>query len=176
MSRSMEELDFFGMEKERTTNHAGVVNFREISRINPEVLRRVIARGSTASAFKPFMNSSTAPATPITPQSTSTLFSNSPDHNPVSRNDMETAPMTVFYDGVVRIYDLPRHRAQAIVKIAAEASSKNGLPKITRDAPHGDMPIARRKSLQRFLEKRKERLIAVSPYCYGTGSTSDLAY
>ncbi|ANM69302.1 jasmonate-zim-domain protein 10 [Arabidopsis thaliana] len=84
-----------------------------------------------------------------------------------------TVPMTIFYNGSVSVFQVSRNKAGEIMKVANEAASKKDessmetdlsvilpttlRPKLFGQNLEGDLPIARRKSLQRFLEKRKER-------------------
>ncbi|KAL8519980.1 hypothetical protein ACS0TY_010784 [Phlomoides rotata] len=126
-----------------------------ISKMNPEVVKSVIENGSTKSCF----------SIPSTPNGT-------PPHHPKlslrcggENNGESTAPMTIFYNGKVLAYDVSPHQAQGILKVAEEIfptsvenfdSEKNLLNSL-----NGDFPIFRRNSLQRFLEKRKERLTVV---------------
>ncbi|KAJ8439100.1 hypothetical protein Cgig2_027026 [Carnegiea gigantea] len=79
----------------------------------------------------------------------------------------------------IRTTTLPSD-AQEMIKLAMELessaynndgdlhhSSLNAQPQnILPELDEGDMPIKRSQSLQRFFEKRKERLIPVFPYSY----------
>jgi jasmonate ZIM domain-containing protein len=83
---------------------------------------------------------------------------------PSSENLSETAPLTIFYNGTVSVFEAPRDKAENILKLALERtfdSMNLAAPSSDQqqllDTLNGDLPIARRKSLQRFLEKRKER-------------------
>ncbi|KAJ8504445.1 hypothetical protein OPV22_005331 [Ensete ventricosum] len=99
---------------------------------------------------------------------------------------------TMFHGGKVRVYNaIPRNKAQAILLIATAANKTPAIvgpsaatsaavlgPLLTRSlslqsstagAPpqvelQAELPMARRQSLQRFLEKRRNRLVSTAPY------------
>lgn len=111
------------------------------------------------------------PALPVLSQVSSRTTENLP----------ETAPFTIFYKGTVSVFNIPRDKAESILKIAVEGCPKKAEPSDSEIAvpasnePHlvvgslnEDLPIARRKSLQRFLQKRKERVISAMPYACST--------
>ncbi|KAK1377857.1 Jasmonate ZIM domain protein a [Heracleum sosnowskyi] len=93
----------------------------------------------------------------------------------------ENAQMTIFYGGQVVVFnDLPSEKAKEIMMLASKACSSikhpevpdspkvvvpNSLVKAHRPQPIvSDLPIARKASLTRFLEKRKDRITARAPY------------
>ncbi|KAK0575326.1 hypothetical protein LWI29_037257 [Acer saccharum] len=185
MSRANVELDFFGMErKENSSSNQSqfkkLINrqrsFRDIqgaiSKINPEILKSLIASGSASTDNGNFVDykKSSAFSLPSTPKEEAVplpalpLFRQIP--RPATENLSETAPLTIFYNGTVTVFDVPREKAETILKLALEGNSNSveTNQQLLETLNNGDLPIARRKSLQRFLEKRKERLTTVSPY------------
>uniref|UniRef100_A0A0A9BXQ1 Protein TIFY n=1 Tax=Arundo donax TaxID=35708 RepID=A0A0A9BXQ1_ARUDO len=91
-----------------------------------------------------------------------------------SRREAERAPLTIFYGGRMVVFnDFPAEKAEELMQFAGSnnitpAASAAGAAAVGQDALGQpclpDMPIARKASLQRFLEKRKNRLTAADPY------------
>ncbi|OWM76256.1 hypothetical protein CDL15_Pgr009902 [Punica granatum] len=176
MSRAAVELDFFGLEKEKSSSSSTSKSldrrrsFRgiqsAISRINPELLKSVIASASSSAPPTSKVEHNALPPLPV-------YVPVLRPANAAENGSKETAPMTIFYNGTVTVFDISPDKAENIMRLAAEASSKIVEPEnktaVTAAAPPsgdqqqllgplgGDLPLFRRKSLQRFLEKRKER-------------------
>ncbi|XP_047338792.1 protein TIFY 10A-like [Impatiens glandulifera] len=106
----------------------------------------------------------------------------------VKSPEPERAKMTIFYGGQVMVFDsFPADKAKEVMLLASNGSSStvvenvNSLPPapvpatptpvttLIQDLPQPqrivtDLPIKRKASLARFLEKRKDRLTARAPY------------
>ncbi|XP_048543280.1 protein TIFY 11e-like [Triticum urartu] len=87
---------------------------------------------------------------------------------PALQDDHEAGPapasaqMTIFYSGQVLVLDeVPADRAAELLRAAAVS----GTPRGSCAAADGDLPMARKASLQRFMEKRKGRLVARALPC-----------
>ncbi|ESQ41264.1 hypothetical protein EUTSA_v10014724mg [Eutrema salsugineum] len=185
MSKATIELDFLGLEKKHT-NNAPKPKFKKIldrrrsfrdiqgaiSKIDPEIIKSLLASGGNSSDTS--TRSLSVPSTPKEHQPPQIPVS--PVHAPLTRPSTElvsgTVPMTIFYNGKVSVFQVSRNKADDILKVAMETATKKDTsmekdlsvippttlrPKLFGQNLEGDLPIARRKSLQRFLEKRKER-------------------
>ncbi|KAJ9709961.1 hypothetical protein PVL29_001442 [Vitis rotundifolia] len=150
-----------------------------ISKINPDLLKTVIASGSVSQAPKnnPPFASRNSLSVPSTPKSDQNYLPALPVYSPVFRPvSAETTPITIFYNGTVSVFDVSPEQIESIMKLALDGSTKTVEPADSKlaippneeqqllETLNGDLPLARRKSLHRFLEKRKERLTSVSPY------------
>nr|GEU80161.1 protein TIFY 5A [Tanacetum cinerariifolium] len=92
-------------------------------------------------------------------------------------NEKQSQQLTIFYDGKVSVCDVTELQARSIIKLANEeieekrrrstpgstTSTELSSPLISPPVytPRG---ISMKRSLQRFLQKRKRRIEATSPY------------
>ncbi|XP_068664378.1 protein TIFY 3-like [Aristolochia californica] len=74
--------------------------------------------------------------------------------------------LTIFYAGTVNVYDnVANDEAQAIKLLAGESSraaTARRVPSVRE--VRADVPMARKQSLNRFLERRRDRIVNVAPY------------
>lgn len=77
-------------------------------------------------------------------------------------------PLTIFYGGRVVVFeDFPADKAAEVMRMAATAGVERAAAApapAPAPAALADLPIMRKASLQRFFEKRKDRLGARAPY------------
>ncbi|RID68395.1 hypothetical protein BRARA_C00554 [Brassica rapa] len=190
MSRVTTELDFFGLEKKQTNNVPKPKfkkfldrrrSFRDIqgaiSKIHPEIIKSLLASGANHAD-----SSTISPSVPSTPKADHPQIPISPVQAPLTmqtEHSSGTVPMTIFYNGTVSVYQVSPNQADDILKVVMETAPKKDksivkdhlvIPPTTLRTKlfgknlEGDLPIQRTRSLQRFLEKRKERLVSISPY------------
>ncbi|XP_074330907.1 jasmonate ZIM domain-containing protein 1-like isoform X2 [Apium graveolens] len=93
--------------------------------------------------------------------------------------DLRSAQMTIFYAGQVLVVDnLPAANAKEVMRLASKFNNVNRTTEnCCRNSKENqtqtldsDLPIARRASLHRFLEKRKDRATARGPYQFNNPS------
>ncbi|KAK9131465.1 hypothetical protein Sjap_011952 [Stephania japonica] len=96
----------------------------------------------------------------------------------------EPAQLTIFYGGKVVVFDnLTVEKANEVMLLASKANSQvvvnNQMSSAAQEAhqrpPQAiptDLPIARKASLQRFLEKRKDRISTRAPYQLNNSSAN----
>ncbi|KAK1271923.1 Protein TIFY 9 [Acorus gramineus] len=165
-----------------------------ITRLDPHLIRKVISSGSADGWTSPEFVSPAPTPTPVSYASVhrrigsfglsppspspatadakrSGFLSQLPVCNPDSRrcveNSLVETPLTIFYNGTVSVFDVSLDSADKILKMAEDMSEASDPNRDDEQLNGEDLPIARRRSLRRFLEKRKERLTCVSPYDMG---------
>ncbi|XP_042438692.1 protein TIFY 9-like isoform X1 [Zingiber officinale] len=178
---TMVEHDFFQIEKLKAASFRaadGKSAARSriqsvVSRINPQLLRSVIAPGATEMPPEKaalLLSSSSQPPHPVTILN--------PSIRSVAEISNETAPLTIFYNGSMAVFDLPRDKAETIMKLVETANDgsssdqRKGGIRLPEELDGELPPMARRKSLQRFIAKRKQsgrlfktcRLTVAGPY------------
>ncbi|KAJ9549378.1 hypothetical protein OSB04_021921 [Centaurea solstitialis] len=197
-SSSAVEIDFFRLRGEEIESSSVVSSAPKrlsdrrdiqgvISKINPELLKTAIASASAAN--KSFVsNKSSCPSSPVQQAQTQALPVYSEDCAGV-RIARGAAPLTIFYNGSVSVFDVSPEMAESIMKLAESGSSSgsktvveattavNSKPTKNQNqaiagALNKDLPLSRKKSLRRFLEKRKERQVSISPYAYSQGNNA----
>ncbi|TQE07382.1 hypothetical protein C1H46_007035 [Malus baccata] len=104
-----------------------------------------------------------------------------------SNKTSTTEQLTIFYNGIVHVYDdIPADKAKEIMCLASENSSSKPLirerlkkappplrPQLSVSKLRAGVPMARRHSLQCFLEKRRGRIINKYPYALHPGKQED---
>ncbi|GAB2226629.1 hypothetical protein Droror1_Dr00022442 [Drosera rotundifolia] len=114
-----------------------------------------------------------------------TGFGSKGQHHQVSTESAGGQQMSIFYGGKVIVFDdLPPEKAKEIMKIASAASAASKPPasdvgdcSMVPDKmmlKGSDLPIPRKGSLQRFFEKRKDRISArAAPYTLNRCESSE---
>ncbi|KAK4491576.1 hypothetical protein RD792_002328 [Penstemon davidsonii] len=86
------------------------------------------------------------------------LFGESPNE----KKQPQPQPLTIFYNGRVAVSDVTELQARSIIMLAKSTSPNDHDPHSQLHSPISGLSMKR--SLQKFLEKRKTRAEATSPY------------
>ncbi|XP_076908248.1 protein TIFY 10A-like [Bidens hawaiensis] len=87
---------------------------------------------------------------------------------PREKQQDQSRTMTIFYNGQVVVFgDLAPEKVKEIMTLAEQGAAQKAKPaEPTKNIVASDsgLPIARRNSIARFFEKRKDRILARAPY------------
>ncbi|TVU30928.1 hypothetical protein EJB05_22582, partial [Eragrostis curvula] len=97
------------------------------------------------------------------------------DVSPTQEEHEKAPQLTIFYGGrVVVLDDVPADRAAEVLRLAAAAAAKEAPRHAVLPAASGALPVERKASLQRFMEKRRSRIAArAAPYSRPDGGVCD---
>ncbi|KAI3466832.1 hypothetical protein Pfo_023495 [Paulownia fortunei] len=116
---------------------------------------------------------------------TPSVFSHSSDHNAhypsmvdmEGGNPNEKQQLTIFYNGRVAVCDATELQARAIIWFASREGDSPGSdpspPLLTSSLYSPTAGLSMKRSLKRFLQKRKTRAQATSPYPVTRHSNED---
>nr|QZL14045.1 jasmonate ZIM-domain protein 6 [Mentha canadensis] len=83
----------------------------------------------------------------------------------------KTQQLTIFYNGKIASCDATELQARAIISVARREAEEKKAPGTPCSAAAMNSPVysaasgmSMKRSLQRFLEKRKSRALSISPY------------
>ncbi|PWA81272.1 ZIM-domain protein 5 [Artemisia annua] len=115
----------------------------------------------TCNLFTQFLNTTSFQhLTPAGGDRMNNIIFNKQDDTPAS------AQMTIFYGGqVIVVNDFPADKALEIMNMLSGTQTASSFVA-------SDLPMARKASLARFLEKRKERITARAPYKQQEGTST----
>ncbi|CAL5199168.1 unnamed protein product [Lathyrus oleraceus] len=92
----------------------------------------------------------------------------------VKEPEAKASQLTMFYNGqVIVLDDFPAEKVEELKAYAQTESLVTPIPQLPCGTIVVDMPIARKASLLRFMEKRKNRVAAKSPYYKTIKTVSD---
>ncbi|CAK7340367.1 unnamed protein product [Dovyalis caffra] len=84
---------------------------------------------------------------------------------------MSQQHITIFYNGRISVCDVTEFQARAIIWLASremeeriKSARSNQAPKPLHSQLYGPPGLSLKRSLQMFLQKRKKRAEAISPY------------
>ncbi|KAL7094076.1 hypothetical protein ACP275_11G078900 [Erythranthe tilingii] len=143
-----------------------------ISKMNPEVVKSVIQNGSSSTNNKSFV-SDFPPYFPLSCDYTLRLSCGGDAKNGVKYN----SPLTIFYNGTVSVFQVSPQKAEDILKFGEQTIHNSEMNSHDQQYQYltqslNDLPITWRISLQRFLEKRRERLVMLSPYYFPNNNSN----
>ncbi|GLJ45020.1 hypothetical protein SUGI_0947650 [Cryptomeria japonica] len=165
MSRgNLVTIDFMGVDKGKDLPPKEKC-VHDLSWIKPNMMQRVLSLNKDIECLQALKGLSSG-------------TNSRPSTGDVSGSQSNTTQLTIFYNGTVRVYDVSEDKAKSIFMLAGgenssnkssseEESQKFGASVMNQGLLkklHTDLPIARKQSLQRFLEKRKDRRIMAAPY------------
>ncbi|CAD6212506.1 unnamed protein product [Miscanthus lutarioriparius] len=133
------------------------------------VLSRCVKKAEAATAGKTTMAAApAAAAAPTTAPPTTMLLMPGADVTPNVREEepeaeaTQLAQLTIMYGDRALVFDdFPSYRVAELVLVAERP--RPDLPG-AGGTTTTDIPVARKASLQRFMEKRRDRLVARAPY------------
>jgi jasmonate ZIM domain-containing protein len=134
------------------------------------VLSRCVKKAEAATAGKTMAAApaAAAAAAPTTAPPTTMPLMPGADVTPDVREEepseatTQLAPLTIMYGHRVVVFDdFPSYRVAELLVLVAERERPD-LP--GAGGTTTDIPVARKASLQRFMEKRRDRLVARAPY------------
>lgn len=145
-------------------------------------LQGLAAMAPPAGAFRPPTTMNLLSALDAPPEDPNGAAEERKDHD--DRHTGEETPreeaqqLTIFYGGKVVVFDkFPSAKVKDLLQIVStggdgvdRASAPANLPAPSQNSLSADLPIARRNSLHRFLEKRKDRITAKAPYQVSSGA------
>nr|WEX97645.1 jasmonate-zim-domain protein 10 [Tanacetum cinerariifolium] len=175
------EYDFFRLKDESSPKKLS--DRRDIqgviSKINPELLKTAIASASASACANSGFLANKSSLSPKQVQSTLPVYNQDCGNVNMAKSG---APLTIFYNGNVSVFDVSSDQAERIMKLAQSGSPGSKIacePAVVVKAEmdqsstaNKDLPMSRKKSLRRFLEKRKERQVAKSPYAFSQANSS----